>query len=92
LLNYEQAKEGLDRDAKENFQVQLDTVDPNYRGKHLQLELTVEDPNVFTTPWKATMTYRPQITPWEESICAENFQKFGTEHDAAIPTATKPDF
>ena len=92
LLDYEQAKDGLERDAKENFQVQLDTVDPNYRGKHLQLEFTVEDEGVFTTPWSATMTYRPQVTPWEESICAENPNKFGTEKDAAIPAADRPDF
>ncbi len=92
LLDYAQAKDGLDRDFKENFQVQQDTIDPNFRGKHLQLLMTVEDENVFTTPWSATMTYRPQITPWEESICAENSQKFGTEHDAAIPTAATPDF
>ena len=92
LLDYDQAKDGLDRDAKENFQVQLDTIDPNYKGKHLQLEFTVEDQAVFTTPWKATMTYRPQVTPWEESICAENPNKFGTEKDVAVPTATRPDF
>jgi hypothetical protein len=92
LADYKDAKDGLDRDAKENFQVQLDTIDPNYKGKHLQLEFTVEDPGVFTTPWKATMTYRPQITEWEESICAENPHKFGTEKDVAIPTAARPDF
>jgi len=92
LLDYTGAKDGLDRDFKENFQVQLDTVDPNYRGKHLQLEFTVEDKDVFTSPWKATMTYRPQVTPWEESICAENPHKFGTERDVAIPTAATPDF
>ena len=92
LLDYEQAKDGLDRDAKENFQVQLDTIDPNYKGKHLQLLLTVEDEGVFTTPWSATMTYRPQVTPWEESICAENPNKFGTEKDVGVPTANRPDF
>jgi hypothetical protein len=92
LLDYERAKEGLERDAKENFQVQQDTVNPNYRGKHLQLEFTVEDSNVFTTPWAATMTYRPQVTEWAESICAENPNKYGTEKDAAVPTADKPDF
>ena len=92
LLDYDRAKEGLDRDAKENFQVQLDTIDPNYRGKHLQLEFTVEDEGAFTTPWIATMTYRPQVVPWEESICAENPHKFGTEKDVAIPAADTRDF
>ncbi len=92
LIDYERAKEGLERDAKENFQVQQNTIDPNYRGKHLQLEFTVEDKGVFTTPWTATMTYRPQVTEWEESICAENPHKYGTERDAQLPTAAKPDF
>ena len=92
LLDYERAKDGLERDAKENFQVQLDTIDPNYKGKHLQLEFTVEDEGVFTTPWTATMTYRPQVTLWDESICAENPNKYGTEKDAAVPTAGRPDF
>jgi hypothetical protein len=92
LIDYERAKDGLERDAKENFQVQQDTIDPKYRGKHLQLEFTVEDKGVFTTPWTATMTYRPQVTPWEESICAENSNKFGTEKDVAVPMADRPDF
>jgi hypothetical protein len=92
LLDYEHAKEGLERDVKENFQVQQDTIDPNYTGKHLQLQFTVEDDGVFKMPWSATMTYRPQLTEWEESICAENPNKYGTEKNARIPTADKPDF
>ena len=92
LVDYERAKEGLERDAKENFQVQQDTIDPNYKGKHLQLEFTVQDEGVFKMPWSATMTYRPQLTEWEESVCAENPNKYGTEKDVAVPTAAKPDF
>jgi hypothetical protein len=92
LLDYQGAKEGLARDAKENFQVQQDTIDPNYRGKHLQLQFTVEDEGDFKMPWSATMTYRPQVTEWEESVCAENPIKYGTEKDAQVPTADKPDF
>jgi hypothetical protein len=52
LLDYEQAKEGLDRDAKENQRAGVG-IDRNYRGKHLQLTFTVEDPGVFTMPWTA---------------------------------------
>ena len=92
LVDYQRGKEGLERDAKENFQVQLDTIDPKYRGKLLQLTFTVEDEGAFTTPWTATMTYRPQVTEWEESICAENPHKYGTEKDVAVPTAARPDF
>ena len=62
LLDYEDAKEGLDRDAKENLRPG-GIMDRNYRGKYLQLLFTVEDEGVFTTPWSATITfgrgYRP---------------------------------
>ena len=66
LLDYEAAKEGLERDAKENALPQPPTVDLNYRGKHLQLIFTVEDPNVFTTPWSATVTYGKPAVEWAE--------------------------
>ena len=46
-----------ERDRTENFLV-LEGRDPNYRGKHLQVHFTVEDDDVFTTPWTATITYR----------------------------------
>ena len=92
LLDYENAKEGLERDAKENFQVQPDAIDRDHGGKHLQLLFTVEDEGVFTTPWSATITYRRSGGEWQEAVCAENPYKYGTEKDAAVPTADKPDF
>src|SRR5580704_12553956 len=93
LLDYEAAKEGLDRDAKENARgAQPVNMDPNYRGKYLQLLFTVEDPNVFTTPWSATETYGKPVFDWAEGVCAENPRKYGTEEDAQVPTAAKPDF
>ena len=67
-------------------------VDPNYRGKHLQLQFTVEDEGVFTTPWSATITYGRSTDEWPENVCAENPHKYDTEKDAAVPTADKPDF
>jgi len=99
LLDYAAAKEGLERASKENALPQPPTVDLSYRGKHLQLIFTVEDPSVFTTPWSATVTYgRPAPLPqnrvgtWLENVCAENPNKYGTERDARVPTAGKPDF
>ena len=61
LLDYEAAKDALQRDAKENQRLGRNTGtyfpdDPNYRGKHLQLHFTVQDEGVFTTPWSATIT------------------------------------
>jgi hypothetical protein len=73
LLDYEAAKEGFERDAKEN-QVAQGIRDPNYRGKYLQLQFTVEDKRVFATPWTATMTYGRGPANWAEAVCAENIQ------------------
>jgi hypothetical protein len=101
LLDYEAAKEGLERNAKENFRLPPDSIpsvadsDPNYRGKHLQLEFTVEDEGVFTTPWSATITYgRPPMRDGRgpggaEYVCAENPRYSGRK--PAVPTADKPD-
>jgi len=90
LLDYADAKEGLARDAKENFQV--GPIDRGDAGKYLQLLFTVEDEGVFATPWSATITYRREQDEWLEAVCAENPYKYGTEPDAAVPTADKPDF
>jgi hypothetical protein len=65
-------------------------VDRNYRGKHLQIHITIEDENVFTTPWSATLTYMRGTVPWPETVCAEN--RFRLEGEAYVPTANKPDF
>jgi hypothetical protein len=99
LLDYEAAKDGLERDVKENGRGALDAplrIDPNYRGKHLQLEFTVDDVGVFTTPWSATITYRPGFNwrgaaEWPEVVCAENILTDGGK-DEAVPHANKADF
>ncbi len=95
LIDYEAAKDGLERDAKEN-QVAEGRVDRNYRGKHLQLQFTVEDEGVFTSPWTATVTYRPStIVPaeeWPESVCAENTHEYYYNKESDVPVAAKPDF
>ena len=92
LLDYAAAKEGLERAGKENALPQPPAVDLDYRGKHLQILITVDDPGVFTTPWSTTVTYGKPVLEWAEQVCAENPRKYGTEEDAQIPTANKPDF
>jgi hypothetical protein len=62
--------------------------DPNKKG--LQVEFTVEDEGVFTSPWSGRVTYRRLIGDWPEAVCAENPHFLGSE--AAVPTAEKPDF
>ena len=97
LLDYEATKEAMIRAEKE-WPRAGGTVDPNYRGKGLQLEFTVEDEGVFTMPWSATITYgRDENTDWDERVCAENVQhdyeaRFYSDKDAHLPTADKPDF
>jgi len=97
LLDYETAKEAQDRAAKEWPRAGAN-IDPDYRGKGLQLEFTVEDEGVFTMPWKATITYlRAARTTWDERICAENVEhdytgNYYSDKDARLPTAEKLDF
>jgi hypothetical protein len=92
LLDYEAAKDGLERASKENALPQPPAVDLDYRGKYLQLLFTVEDASVFTTPWSATVTYGKPAVEWAENVCAENPHKYGTEEDVQLPTADKPGF
>lgn len=93
MLDYEAAKEGFERDAKEH-NVAPGMPDPNYHGKYLQLRFTVEDKGVFTTPWSATMTYRnvgSGPVDWMELTCAENIHWYPGK-DSDVPQAVKPDF
>jgi hypothetical protein len=96
LLDYEAAKEGLERDAKEHYRIPNTTMqlDPNYRGKYLQLLFTVEDQGVFTMPWSATVTYGRSLGEWEEHVCAEGTQNthYSPLTEAVFPTSNKPDF
>jgi hypothetical protein len=95
LLDYETTKEAIARDAKEHFQyISPDNgspVDPNYRGKGLQIHVTVEDKGAFTMPWSATVTLRRAVVERLELVCAEN-RKWYPETNAAVPMAEKPDF
>jgi hypothetical protein len=91
VIDYETAKEGLERDKRENM-LPPGSINPNYQGKHLQLYFTVEDDGVFTTPWSATITYRGGATDWQEIVCAENTHEYYNNKDSDVPKADKPDF
>ena len=91
LIDYAAAQDGLRRDAKENRRVAGD-LDPDYRGKFLQVVFSVEDGGVFTTPWSATITYRPGRAPFAETICAENLHEYYNNADSNVPKAERPDF
>ena len=94
LLDPEAAKEGFARDAKQH-NVADGMRNANSRIKYLQLQFTVEDKNVFTKPWTATMTYgaggSDAAADWSEYACAENIQWYSGK-DADVPQASKPDF
>jgi hypothetical protein len=97
LVDYEAARAGQIRGLQENFYVAAGgdagaPLDPNYRGKGLQLQFTVEDDGVFTTPWSATVTYRRALGAIQENVCAENLRGTYVEKDSAVPRASKPDF
>lgn len=93
MLDYEEAKEGFERDAKE-YNVPKGKPEANPSGKYLQLYFTVEDPAVFTSPWSATMTFRyggNGPLDWVEQACTESLLWYpGKEAD--VPRANKPDF
>ncbi len=92
LLDPAAAKDGFDRDAKQD-NVADGMRNTNPQGKYLQLQFTVEDKNVFTMPWTATMTYGSggsSPTDWVEYACAENIQWYSGK-DADVPRAAKPD-
>jgi hypothetical protein len=92
LLDYEGAKEAQERAGKENVRIPGWEPAPNYKGKGLQLQFTVEDEGVFTMSWSATVTYLRASVEWPEVVCAENTRSNYAGHDTAVPTADRPDF
>jgi hypothetical protein len=90
MVDYAAAKEGFDRDAKEHNPVP-GIKDANVKAKYLQLQFTVEDEGVFTTPWTASMTYVQDPDGFPEMVCAENMQWYSGK-TADVPRAAKPDF
>jgi hypothetical protein len=62
----------------------------NTDQKGLQAEVTVDDPGVFTQPWKGLVTYQRE-TGWPEMVCAESLREL-TGPERNVPIATKPDF
>jgi hypothetical protein len=65
---------------------------PDTSLKGLQLEVTMEDPKVFVTPLTARITYRPLISQWQETVCAENPMVHYPGEWAGLPRAEHPDF
>jgi hypothetical protein len=99
LIDDDVAKEAQERGGRDNARLESSdsgiAPDPEYKGKGLQLQFTVEDDGVFTMPWSASVTYRRASVAsgeWPERVCAENPHGYFPVKKAAIPTADKPDF
>ena len=54
LRDYDEVKDALERNAKENWMF-IGDVFSKHRGKFLQVHVTVEDEGVFTSPFTATL-------------------------------------
>ena len=98
LISYEETKAARERygtpiGAPNSLATpQAAGIDRNYRGKGLQIAFTVEDPNVFNTPWSGLATYSKADDIWVENVCAENPRQYYANRDAAVPKADRPDF
>ena len=97
LLDYDAANEAEERGSRESFPAfpAADpglARDPDYKGKGLQLEFTVDDDVVFTTPWSAAISYRRPLGEWPEMVCAETTREMFTGTEVRLPRADKPDF
>jgi hypothetical protein len=62
-------------------------------GKTLEVNVHVEDPGAFTTPWNAIQRYRRMDNgPMQETVCLENNDDHFNQGFDPIPTAEKSDF
>ena len=62
-------------------------------GKTMEVQIHVEDPGTFTTPWNASQRYtRVDQGPLIEESCGENPGNFVGQELEPIPQARKPDF
>src|SRR6516225_4916762 len=94
LLDYESTIKAIEWAAKEHLQQDNPyngvAVDPNYKGKGLQMELIVVDEGAFTMPWSAAITFRRSSEEWRERVCAENTHEYYAGKDTPVPHADKP--
>jgi hypothetical protein len=65
---------------------------PDTSLKGLQLEVTMEDPRVFTAPLTARVTYRRVVSQWQESVCADNPMEHYKDEWIGLPKADLLDF
>lgn len=91
LIDAKEGKAALDKHISVHGSTGPIAVDPK-ADKALRVELTVEDPKIFTQPWYANVTYHRAIRGWNEGVCADNNVDMFHLGDTHIPTANTPDF
>src|SRR6267154_4348164 len=93
LIDGAEAKAAQERHEKTDGRLNANPrlLDPDITTKGLQVTVTVEDPNVFTTPWSGTVTYRRESAnmTWLEQICAENPNEYYAGRWIGLPKADK---
>ena len=95
LISFEEAEAARNRNVDLNGPPgtrQAAGIDESYTGKGLQVEFTVEDKNVFNTPWSGLATYSRADDLWVENVCAENMHEYYNSGFTKVPEAGKPDF
>jgi hypothetical protein len=67
------------------------SIDASYPNG-LRVEVRIEDPKVFTTPWSGNVTYMRVKRPWAEVVCSENNTDVLRQGFERVPTASRLDF
>jgi hypothetical protein len=92
FIDATEAQAALDKHANIDGTTGPMVPDPK-ADRGLRVELTIEDPNIFTAPWHANVSYRRVIRGFNEGACAENnIDVFHTGDLRYVPTASSPDF
>lgn len=91
LIDAKEGKSALDKHTSVEGTTGPIAIDPK-ADKALRVELTIEDPKVFTRPWYANVTFARVIRGWNEGVCADNNVDMFHLGDTHIPTANTPDF
>jgi len=91
LIDVNDAKTALAQHIRRSGPAGAFPADPK-SPQGLRLTYTVEDPEFFTVPWTANITYLRSLAGWAEQVCAENIVEYWPGFNRAIPKADKPEF
>jgi hypothetical protein len=87
-LKHESSYLGVGRSSPGGSPYGRGDIDPDATKPGLQVEITVDDRAVFTTPWSGLATYRHAQGEWPEAVCAENTYGSGTSSISTASSST----